>query len=132
MDLSIIIVNYNSTEKTLNCLESIFKADLEGINYEVIVVDNNSSDKTSYNIKQKYPQIIFISSFKNKGMGGGNNLGIKTAQGKFYLILNHDTVVKRDAIKVMFNYIKEHDNIGILGPKLLNPDNSLQYSCARF
>ncbi len=83
MDLSIIIVNYNSAFKTLSLLESIFKADLQGIDYEIIVIDNNSTENITSILKQKYPEIIFISMFKNKGMGGGNNMGIDRARGDF-------------------------------------------------
>jgi len=132
MDLSIIIVNYNSALKTLSLLESIFNADLEGINYEIIVVDNNSKENIASTLKQKYPEIIFISSFKNRGMGGGNNMGIAKAQGEFYLVLNPDTLVERDTIKIMLSYIKEKKEVAVIGPKLLNPDRSLQYSCSRF
>lgn len=132
MDLSIIIVNYNSALKTLSLLESIFNADMAGINYEIIVVDNNSKEHIASSLKQRYPEIIFISSFKNRGMGGGNNMGINKAQGDFYLILNPDTLVEKNTIKIMFNYIKENTDVAVLGPKLLNPDRTLQYSCARF
>lgn len=132
MDLSIIIVNYNSASKTLRLLESIFKADMEGVNYEVIVVDNNSKENIASTLKQKYPEIIFISSLKNRGMGGGNNMGISRAKGEFSLILNPDTLVEKDTIKIMLNFIKQNEKIAVLGPKLLNPDRSLQYSCARF
>src|SRR6056297_1281296 len=105
MDLSIIIVNYNSALKTLSLLESIFNADMSGIDYEIIVVDNNSKENISSSLKKRYPEIIFISSFKNRGMGGGNNMGINRAKGEFYLILNPDTLVEKDTIKILFNYI---------------------------
>jgi len=132
MDLSIIIVNYNSALKTLSLLESIFKADMQGIDYEIIVIDNNSKENITSTLKQKYPELIFISSFKNKGMGGGNNMGISRARGEFYLILNPDTLVDKNTIKIMLNYIRQNTEVAVVGPKLLNPDRSLQYSCARF
>jgi GT2 family glycosyltransferase len=132
MDLSIIVVNYNSALKTLSLLESIFNADMEGINFEILVIDNNSQENIASILKQKYPEIIFISSFKNRGMGGGNNIGINRAQGEFCFILNPDTLVEKDTIKIMVNYIRRNKEVAVLGPKLLNPDRSLQYSCARF
>lgn len=132
MDLSIIIVNYNSALKTLSLLESIFNADMTSINYEIIVVDNNSQENIASALKQKYSEIIFISSFKNKGMGGGNNIGIDRARGDYYLILNPDTLVEKYTIKNLFSYIKENNKVAVVGPKLLNPDRTLQYSCARF
>lgn len=132
MDLSIIIVNYNSALKTLSLLESIFNADMTDINYEIIVVDNNSQENIASTLKQKYPEIIFISSLKNKGMGGGNNMGINRSKGEFCLILNPDTLVEKDTIKIMLKYIRQNAELAVVGPKLLNPDRSLQYSCARF
>ena len=132
MDVSIIIVNYKSKEKTLACLKSIAEADMGGLLYEIIVVDNNSEDNSAEIIKKIYPTIKIIKNEKNLGMGGGNNLGIKAAQAEFILILNPDTIIKKDAIKILHNFIKSDEQIGIAGPKLLNPDNTLQYSCRRF
>ncbi|MBU2416042.1 glycosyltransferase family 2 protein [Patescibacteria group bacterium] len=132
MDLSIIIVNYKSKEKTLNCIQSIKESDLDNLKYEIIVVDNASQDDSQKIITLQYPEINFIQSEKNLGMGGGNNLGIKQSQGEFILILNPDTTVKKDAIKTLYEYIKNNKQAGIVGPKLLNTDNTLQYSCWRF
>jgi GT2 family glycosyltransferase len=133
MDLSIIIVNYNSKQKVFNCLNSIFSDNyLSGINYEIIVIDNNSNDNIAEEIKRNYPSIIFIRSEKNLGMGGGNNIGIRMSNGKYVLVLNPDTIIKKDAISKLFNYINNNKEIGLVGPKLLNSDLSIQYSCRRF
>ena len=131
MDLSIIVVNYNSREKTLNCLKSIFESDLAGIDFEVILVDNNSKENIETEVNDLYPQVKIIKSEKNLGMGGGNNLGIKEAAGKYVLILNPDTMPKPDAIRKMYNYLEANEKVGIAGPKLLYPDGQLQYSCFR-
>ena len=131
MDLSIIIVNYKSKNKLETCLDSIFKAGIKDLTFEIILVENNSGDDLTPLLKLA-SNIKLIVSEKNLGMGGGNNLGIKAAQGEYILILNPDTVIKNNAISVLFNYIKNNSNTGIVGPKLLNPDNSLQYSCSRF
>ena len=132
MDLSIVIVNYNSLVKTKRCLESIFAAEMNGIDFEVIVVDNNSKKAEQEEIKKISFKIKYIRSQINLGMGGGNNLGISSAFGKYILILNPDIVVQADSVLKLFNYLKNNTNIGIIGPKLLNPDGSLQYSCALF
>ncbi len=132
MDLSIIIVNYNSKAKALNCLESIGRADLAGIDYEVIVVDNNSRDGISEAIKSGFPKAKFIQSERNRGMGGGNNLGVRGAAGEYLLILNPDTMVKEDSIKTMLEAERQDPQIGLLGPKLLYRNGRLQYSCLRF
>lgn len=132
MDLSIIIVNYNSREKTFFCLDSIYNSVLAGINFEIIVVDNFSTEKIGKELEKKYPEVIFIQSDKNLGMGGGNNLGIKKSKGKNILILNADTELRKDSIKSMLSYLEADDSIGLLGPKLLYPDGSYQQSCYRY
>lgn len=128
MDLSIIIVNYKSKLKLLNCLTSIKAADLTGLKYEVIIVENASGDDLSA-LSNDYK---VISSKKNLGMGGGNNLGIKSALGDYILISNPDIVYQISTIKELFYYLKNNPQIGLIGPKLLNPDGTLQYSCVRF
>lgn len=131
MDLSIVIVNYNSRDKLINCLNSIKEAELGGINYEIIVVDNKSQDDLG-DLENQYSSMRLINSPKNLGMGGGNNLGIANSSGKVVLVLNPDTIIVGDAILVLFNYLESHPGVGIVGPKLLYPDGSLQHSCALF
>lgn len=131
MNLSIVIVNYKSKEKTYRCIDSIYNSDLESIEYEIIVIDNNSHDEIGQEIEKKYPKVKFVQSYKNLGMGAGNNLGIELSKGDYILILNPDTIVEKDSIKKLYNYIKNNESVGVVGPKLLNPDRTLQYSCFR-
>jgi len=131
MDLSIIIVNYHSRAKLETCLRSILKADSANLSYEIILVENNSGDNLS-DLVSLSDKIKLINSPKNLGMGGGNNLGIKAAAGEYVFILNPDTVIKENAIAVLLDYLKNNPAVAIVGPKLLNPDGSLQYSCSRF
>ncbi len=131
MDISIIIVNYKSKDKVVKCLDSIRKADLADLSYEIIVVDNASGDDFS-SLKKDFSEIKIIQSEKNSGMGGGNNLGVVGSSGDFFLILNPDTEIKDDAIPVLLNYLRQNRDVGIVGPKLLNTDGTLQYSCMRF
>ena len=139
MDLSIVIVNYKSSQKTSKCIESILESDLSEINYEIIIVDNNSDDdicsvieEMVSNGREQEPRIKFIQSEENLGMGGGNNLGIRKSDGRFILVLNPDTIVRNNAIKILYDYASFDKDVGIVGPKLLNPDNTLQYSCFCF
>lgn len=127
MDLSIIIVNYKSKAKLINCLNSIKQSDLSGISCEIIVVENNSGDDLS-----DLSGLKLVLSSTNLGMGGGNNLGIKNSSGEFILISNPDIIYEPNTIKELFAYFKSHPELSLIGPKLLNPDKSLQYSCARF
>lgn len=131
MDLSIIIVNYKSKKKLESCLDSILKADNRGLEYEIILVENNSGDDLNDLVKLS-SNISLLTLKKNLGMGGGNNCGLEKAQGQYIFILNPDTIIKNGAIITLLNYLKSHPEVGVVGPKLLNPDNSLQYSCFRF
>lgn len=131
MDLSIIIVNYKSKEKLRTCLQSILDNNLIDINYEIILVENNSGDDLS-DIIPLAKDLKLILSKKNLGMGKGNNLGIKAAGGEYVLVLNPDTILKPSAIKTLLDYIKKNNDVGLVGPKLLYPDGSLQLSCSRF
>lgn len=132
MDVSIVIVNYRSRSKTVSCLRSIFSSDLNGITYETIVVDNSEIDDIGTDLCQEFPDVRFLRSRKNAGMGAGNNFGFRKATGNFFLVLNPDTLVRPDAIRILYQHLRDRDDIGIAGPKLLNPDGSIQYSCFRF
>ncbi|MFA6106715.1 MAG: glycosyltransferase family 2 protein [Patescibacteria group bacterium] len=131
MDLSIIIVNYKSLEKTRQCLRAVRASDFDGFSHEIIVVDNASGDNVD-DLKKDFPHIKTVKAPENRGMGEGNNLGIKNAYGDFFLILNPDTYVEKNAIKALCQYMEDNPRTGIVGPKLLNSDLSLQYSCLRF
>lgn len=131
MDISIVIVNYKNKGKVINCIESIKGSDLANISYEIIVVDNNSGDDIIVDVQKRFKDISFIQSNENLGMGGGNNLGIEQAEGDNILILNPDTLVKKDSIKKMYEFLKKNDEVGIVGPKLIYPDGRLQNSCFR-
>lgn len=132
MDISIIIVNYNTKDKTFYCLDSIYRADLTNINYEIIVVDNKSPEDIESELKSRYPNVIFIQSGFNLGMGSGNNIGIKKSKGENILILNPDTEVKEKSIKLMLDYLRNNKDVGLVGPKLLRSDGTTQDSCYRF
>lgn len=129
MDISIVIVNYKSRAKLLNCLSSLV-APTVGLKREIFIVDNNSGDDLS-DLSNNFPEVILINSLVNLGMGGGNNLGIKQAAGEFVLILNPDTVIRPGAIEILVSYLRSHPDVAMVGPKLLYPDGSLQYSCLR-
>jgi N-acetylglucosaminyl-diphospho-decaprenol L-rhamnosyltransferase len=132
MNLSIIIVNYKSAEKTINCIKSIEK-NIAGLSYEIILVDNNSGDGGLEKIKSNnFKNIKYIESYVNLGMGGGNNLGVNSACAKYLLILNPDTVIKNGAIKELYTYLEQSKEDVIVGPKLIYPSGELQFSALRF
>lgn len=130
MDLSIIIVNYNTAAKAMNCLRSIY-ATANPFDFEVILVDNNSTEPLD-NLLATFPQITLIRNDKNLGMGAGNNVGIRQASGEYVLILNADTEFIGSGMADLLDFIKHNPDVGIVGPKLIYPDGERQISCYRF
>jgi len=114
-----------------NCLRSVFDSrDLP--EHEIIVVDNDSKDNIEQMLAEQFPTVRFIQTGVNLGMGGGANIGIKNALGEYVLILNPDILVFENSISEMLKYLDENRQIGLLAPKLLNPDGTLQYTCYRY
>jgi len=131
MVLSIIIVSYNTREFISPCLNSIRKH-LDGLPYEIIVVDNHSVDGTSRLIHENFPDVPLIENGKNLGFARAVNEGYKKAGGKYLLILNPDVEILPGSIEKMIHFLEGHPEIGLLLPKLVNPDGSLQFSCRTF
>jgi GT2 family glycosyltransferase/lipopolysaccharide/colanic/teichoic acid biosynthesis glycosyltransferase len=131
VDLSVIIVTFNSRSVLEPCLESLKKQTLFA-STEVIVVDNASSDGTPGFVRDRYPWVQLYAGEENVGFSRGVNLGIRRARGKYFLILNPDTVVRDDAIEKLQVFMEETTDAGIVGPKLVFHDGNLQQSCRRF
>lgn len=127
MDLSVIIVNWNTKKLLEDCLTSIFKFS-ESVSFEVIVVDNGSTDASSDMVKKKFPQVKLILNKDNLGFTKANNQGIKIAKGDFVLLLNSDTYLVENSLKKMVEEARNVNNLGALGPKLLNEDKTIQQS----
>lgn len=129
MDLSIIIVSWNTREILADCLASIYN-NPPACRFEVRVVDNASSDGTIPMLYQRFPQVSLVESVENLGFARANNLAISLAKGaRYVLLLNPDTIVYPGALQKMVSYMDEHPEVGAVGPRLLNPDGSLQTSC---
>lgn len=120
MDVSIIIVNYNTKELTAQTINSVYKM-TRGISFEVILVDNASIDG-SKDYFQTDNRINYIYSEENLGFGRANNLGLSIAKGRNILFLNPDTVLINNAIKILSDYIDQHNNVGACGGNLYNED----------
>jgi hypothetical protein len=137
MTLSIIILNYKTANLAKHCIKNIFALGLN-FDYEIIVVDNNSEDKIKEILNEKFEnelrseKIKFLQTGKNKGMGAGNNAGIKIAKGKYILILNPDVVVLENSIEQMIEFLENNEKIGIVAPKFLYPNKDYQPSRYRF
>ena len=130
-ELSIIILSYNTKDLLDSCLRSVLK-NSKGQNFEIIVVDNASTDKSVTMVKTKYPNVKIIKSKKNLGFSAGNNLGLSKAIGKNILFLNSDTRVYGNSLYIMLKCLQSGGDIGILGPRLINPDQSVQKSVGSF
>lgn len=132
MDISIIIVNWNTKKLLEDCLESIFKF-TEGINFEVIVVDNGSEDGSQAMVKNKYSQVKLIPNKTNLGFTKANNQGIKIAKGEYVLLLNSDTYLIENSFRKLLDKARSRrGNLGAMGPLLLNQDKKIQQSVGFF
>lgn len=125
IDLSIVIVNYNTKDYTVQCIDSIQK-DPPLVAYEIILVDNASTDGSAGFLAGKYPGVGIIQSEENVGIAGGNNLGIRAASGRFILLLNNDTIVIPGSIDRTVEFMELHPEAGGVGGNLVNSDGSFQ------
>ncbi len=131
MDLSIIIVNYNTKDLTLACIDSILRSNPR-VGYEIILIDNGSTDGSAeYFDKIRGSKIRLILHKKNLGFSKANNSGIQKALGRFILLLNSDTEVTRGSIDALYDFALHTPGVGLVGPKLLNLDKSTQASVFR-
>ncbi len=128
MELSIIIVNWNSREYLQDCIASILDAKIQH-HFEVIVIDSGSFDGSREMLAHSYPQVIFIQSDTNIGFAKANNEAFKVATGRTVLFLNPDTKIVGSAIDTLYEWLERLPNAGAVGCKLLNADGSLQTSC---
>ena len=131
VDVSVIIVSYNSRSVLEPCLDSL-KSQRMFDRTEVIVVDNASADGTPDMVREKHPWVTLHAGNQNVGFSRGVNFGIRAATGKYFLILNPDTVVRQDSIEKLFDFMEQTPDAGVVGPKLVFHDGNLQYSCRRF
>ena len=130
MQISVIIVSYNVKEFLQQCILSL-KTALDGIAHEVIVVDNDSVDGSVNIIRHKFPEVILIDNHTNGGFAVACNQGLAIARGELVLLLNPDTMIQEDTIRIMIDFFKAHPEAGAAGCKILNADGTLQLACRR-
>lgn len=129
--LSITIVNWNTREDLHNALCSIDQHPPQEP-FEVIVVDNASNDGSVAMVKEEFPKVQLIANDWNAGFTKGHNQAWKASRGEYLFILNSDTITLSGSLQKLLEFARDHPEAGIIGPRLLNPDGSLQYSCRRF
>jgi GT2 family glycosyltransferase len=127
MKLSIIIVSYNVRSLLVECISSLYKH-IKGFAYEIIVVDNNSSDGSLKTIADQFPEVICIQNVYNAGFSAGNNQGINISTGAYIFLLNPDTYLIDDSISEMLHYLENRNDLVLLSPRLLNANKSIQVS----
>lgn len=130
--VSIVTVGMNHLPYIKSLLLSLYVDNIPNIDYEMIYVDNCSSDGSVEFIKKNYPQVIIHVNQKVKGFGENNNFGALHANGEYIAIINPDIVLLKESIDNLYKYMKTHSKIGILVPKLLNPDLTIQHSVRKF
>jgi GT2 family glycosyltransferase len=130
MDLSILIVNYNTKELTLACLYSIYETQTD-FHFEIILIDNASRDESVQTISEQFPNVQIISNNDNVGFAKANNQGIKVAKGRYILLLNTDTVIEPSTIDTMIRLMDHDPKIGASGCKVVLPDGLLDKACKR-
>lgn len=130
-DVSVIIINYNTFELTTQCIRSVIAQTFD-VSYEVILVDNASDEIPADKFLEIFPTIRLVKNPENEGFARGNNRGLEVAKGDYLLLLNSDTILKNNAIKIGYDKLKGSHDIGALSCKLLYPDERVQPVAGRF
>ncbi|HHT22814.1 MAG TPA: glycosyltransferase family 2 protein [Bacteroidales bacterium] len=133
-DVSVVIVSYNTEKLLYNCIKSIYEQ-TSSLSFEVIVVDNNSSDNSTEVIAENFPDVKVIKLPENVGFGNASNLGADYANSKYVLFLNSDTILKNNAIKLFYDYFETHNksnDIGAIGGLLIDENDEIIHSFGRF
>ncbi|WP_151733834.1 glycosyltransferase family 2 protein ['Paenibacillus yunnanensis' Narsing Rao et al. 2020] len=130
VDVSILILNYNTCRLTLDCIRSVYDSET-GYSYEIILIDNNSHDNSVEMIRQEFPDVRLIANTENVGFAKGNNQGMEVSAGRYVLLLNSDTVVRKDTLETMVALMDRRPELGAAGCKVILPDGSLDKACKR-
>ncbi|MEO0480512.1 MAG: glycosyltransferase family 2 protein [Planctomycetota bacterium] len=131
IDLSIVVLSWNTKDLTLACLESLF-AEEPNFHREVIVVDNGSKDGSADAIAERFPEARLFRNEVNQGYSGGNNQGAREARGQFLCLLNSDTEVRPGALDRLVAWLRDNPNYGMAAPRLVYPDGRVQPACMRY
>jgi len=132
MTLSIVIANWNTRELIQQCIESLIEYPPANTEFEIIVVDNGSDDGSRQYLESLGSKIILIRNDTNRGYAAAANQGMKSARGKFVLLLGSDTIMHEGTLAECINYLKDNKNCGAVSCKLLNPDGSVQNNLKKF
>jgi GT2 family glycosyltransferase len=130
-DLSVIIVNWNTKELLLNCIESFYLT-VKGLSFEIFVVDNGSSDGSPDSVQGRFPEIGLIRNRRNLGFARANNEALRRSTGRYALLLNTDAILKEGAVEKLVEFMDRNPTVGVAGGQLINVDGSKQNSIDNF
>jgi len=131
IDLAVIIVNYNVKDLLRKCLNSIFDFQKD-LSFEVMVIDNHSEDQSTRMLKEKFPQVKLLENNRNLGFSAACNQGIRKSRGRYILLLNPDTEFTCGGISEMVEFMDSHPQVGICGPRMIDPQAKVLFSCRSF
>ena len=131
LDVSIVIINYNTFDLTVQCVKSVLDK-TSHVSFEIIVVDNASPEGRADDFKKEFPEIVLVKSETNLGFAKGNNLGLSVARGQFILLLNSDTLLRNNVAEVLRNFLITQPNVAAVSARLEYLDGSPQHCCQRF
>jgi GT2 family glycosyltransferase len=131
MDISIIIINWNTRQLLLDCIDSVFRT-VQHAKFEIFVVDNGSCDGSVEAVQSAFPSVKVIANPRNQGFAKANNIALRQMQGRYAVLLNSDTVLKKSSLETMLDFMDRHPEAGMCGPQLLNRDGSKQVSTGSF
>ena len=130
--LSVIIISWNAKQFLVKCLSSLYEKN-KSFDFELILIDNNSTDGTKDYIIQKYPQIIYVHNTENRGVAPARNQGLRMASGKYVLVLDVDTeFITGNSFSILFNLMESNPEIGLVGAQLISSDGEIQRTCLKF
>jgi GT2 family glycosyltransferase len=130
-DMAIVLVCWNNKDYLEPCLKSLYEGGLQS-SFDVVAVDNGSTDGSQEMLREKFPQVLIIQNDKNVGLGRASNQGIEKTEGRYVLLLNNDTLVNGPSLDAMVEFMDGSPETGAVGGRMLNPDGSFQAAEARF
>ena len=131
MNVSIVIINYNTFDLTTACIRSVIQF-TKRVTYEIIVIDNASTECDAEVFSKEFPQITLVKSQINGGFSYANNLGIERSKGEYILLLNSDTELKEDSISGVIDYVQDLERFGVAGCRMIYPDGKVQHTARIF
>jgi len=131
MDLSIVIINWNTRSMLRDCLHSVYD-NAPKSSFEILVVDNASTDGSPEMVSREFPKVRLLCNSQNLGFAAANNRALKVAGGSYMLLLNSDTLVRGNVLEQSLKFMRDNSQVGAMGCRVLNADGSLQHSTSQF